>query len=177
MGNAEQLWIEEGYAVFALGGPKANKIEYLAKRLKRNKSAFYYYFATLELFTSRLLDYHLIQSKQMAQQFETTSTIQELVNIMIIHKTDLLFNRQLRVHRTNREFESCFKKTNEFVGTSFAKIWKEITELQDDSVSAKLLLQLSVENFFLRITEDSFNQAWLEDYFAETKLLVRKLKR
>lgn len=176
MSAAKKLWIDEGYRFFALHGPDGIKVEKLAKQLGRNKSAFYYFFSVPETFTSALLDHHLHRTNALAAKLKTAGDLQGVIEVFIEHKTDLLFNRQLRIHRTNAEFESCFVQTNQSVGDSIMPVWSTIIGLEDDSYLARLVLKLSVENFLLKITDEAMNARWLKDYFGELRFLVKEFK-
>ena len=77
MGKAEAIWIQEGYKTFAYGGPQSLKIELLARKIQRNKSGFYHYFADLELFTEKLLDHHLVQAHLLAEKEAACTSLDE----------------------------------------------------------------------------------------------------
>jgi len=177
MVKSEKIWINEGYLVFAKKGPEANKIERLAKSLGRNKSSFYYYFATQDIFTGELVSSHLIRIRLMAEKIQKIIKREDLIKILLQHHIDLLFNKQLRIHRINSQFENCVVKTNELVRDAIMPIWKNIIGLQNQPYLARLVLRLSAENFFLRITEDNFNALWLQNYFNELAQLIRELKK
>ena len=176
MNKSEILWLNEGYQIFAIEGPNGIKIERLAKRIERNKSAFYYYFATTEIFVIKLTEQHLAKCNDLATKINHTKNIEDLVKVLYSHKTDLLFNRQLRIHRENSLFEKCFIKTNQIVGDSIMPLWSQTIGLNDNSNLSRLVLKLSVENFFLRLTENTISPNWIRDYFNEMKQLIRKLK-
>ncbi|MEL6538392.1 MAG: hypothetical protein AAFQ98_23425 [Bacteroidota bacterium] len=176
MNEARHLWLEKGYLLFALEGPGGIRVSRMAKELARNKSAFYHYFATTEIFISHLLDHHLVQAKGMSAQMLQCQHLDDLVETMIAHKTDLLFNRQLRVHRHHAEFETYFTQTNSFVGDSIMPVWSKIIDLENNPALARLVLQLSVENFFLKATQEAFQPDWLKEYFLNVRALVREFK-
>ena len=71
----KEIWISAGYENFALTGPSGLKIEPLAKKVGKNKSSFYHYFADLELFMEELLKYHLQQSKIIAEKDAISSKL------------------------------------------------------------------------------------------------------
>ncbi len=169
-------WIEEGYFIFAYKGPNEIKIERLSKTIEINKSSFYHFFATKELFKEELLNYHLNCMIIMGQKFEEATKLEDLISIFIKHKTDLLFNRQLRIHRQKPIFQKCLLKTNEISSSSILNVWKSILELENNSYLARLVLRLSVENFFLQITEEHLNQKWLNNYFTQLKEMVSAFK-
>ena len=176
MTDSKEIWIQKGYQIFSDEGPDGNRISRLAKILGRNKSAFYHYFATVEIFTAELLDLHLRNASVMAKKMKVTETLNDLIDILIQHKVDLLFNRQLRVNRQKAEFEVCFSKTNQFVGDSIMPLWSNIIGLEGNSYLSRMVLQLSIENFMLKTTSQTLNRIWLEEYFVNLQLMIKKLK-
>ncbi|GAB5473079.1 MAG: hypothetical protein Mars2KO_11780 [Maribacter sp.] len=170
-------WIEKGYRTFAIDGPNGLKIEHISREVGKNKSSFYQLFANLKIFTSILLDYHLERSKLIAEKESKCSNLQDLVDVLIEHKVDLLFNRQLRVHRENAEFEKCFLRVNEMSIPAIIPIWSTIIGLDDNSYLAELVFRLSLENFFLQITDETLNGVWLKDYVHKIQILVSQFKK
>jgi AcrR family transcriptional regulator len=147
MNKIQQPWMEKGYRTFAYEGPQGLKVERLAKEVGKSKSSFYHHFADLEVFTSVLLDYHLKQADLLAEKESNCKTIEELIDVLVDHKVDLLFNRQLRVHRANPEFCSCLMETGKVTTQAIIGLWAEALELKDQTYLAGLVLKLSLENF------------------------------
>lgn len=176
MKDIERPWIEIGYRSFAQAGPGGLKIERLSKAVHKNKSSFYHLFGDLENFTNVLLTFHLEQAKIIAEKESKCLTLEDLIAVLIEHKTDLLFSRQLRIYRENKAFEKCFQKSNELTLPAVVPIWSAIIGLNDNSYLAELVLQLSLENFYLQITDKTLNAEWLENYFNDVKTLIRHFK-
>ena len=174
--SKEQIWIEAGYQTFAFDGPYSLRIEKLAKIVQKNKSSFYHFFSDLEEFTKRLLDFHLIQVKVMSDKESIAQNEKELTQIILEHKLDLLFNRQLRIHRDQKDFQACFIKTNEISLPGFMPIWKKIIDLDESTQLAQLVLMLSLENFFIQITENTLNVTWIAAYFDKIREMVKLFK-
>ncbi|GAB2478447.1 MAG: TetR family transcriptional regulator [Cytophagales bacterium] len=172
----EQIWIEAGYHTFAYEGPQALRIEKLAKKVKKNKSSFYHFFSDMEIFIGRLLDYHLEQAKVMSIKESSVQNQSELTQIFLDHKLDLLFNRQLRIHRERLDFEACFTRTNEISLPGFIPIWKKIINLDENSHLAEVVLMLSIDNFFLQITENTLNRDWITSFFEKNREMVKLFK-
>ncbi|MTB51740.1 TetR/AcrR family transcriptional regulator [Lewinella sp. W8] len=168
-------WIDLGYQSFAREGPAGLKVEQLARAVGKNKSSFYHHFADLDTFTEVLLDHHLNQARVMAHKEVACQSRDELIEIILDHKVDLLFNRQLRIHRQHPGFAACFERTNQITGPAFLGIWAKIIGLSSQTHLAELVLQLSMENFFLQITEATLNESWLQDYFQRLKATVSAL--
>ncbi len=177
MNKAQILWVQKGYQIFAWEGPLGLKVERLAKAVGKSKSSFYHFFADLDIFTDFLLKYHLEQSKVVADKEAQCTTLEGLIEVLVEHKIDLLFSRQLRIHRENPAFAECFTKINEISLPAIIPLWSDIIGLADNSYLSGLVLQLSLENFFLQITDETLNPDWLHHYFKNIKDLVRQFKK
>lgn len=177
MNEKQTPWIIHGYQVFAYKGPQHLKIERLSKEVGKNKSSFYHHFADLHVFTENLLSYHLQQAHLIAEKEAACISLPELIEVLVSYKVDLLFNRQLRVHRENRAYEACFMRTSQITTEAIIPLWAQVLELGDNTYLAKLVLQLSMENFYLQITDETLNRKWLASYFQELKNMVRALKQ
>ncbi len=169
-------WLQQGYTTFAHHGPEALKVERLARAVGKSKSSFYHYFADPEGFQESLLHHHLEQARLIAKKEAACQSLDDLVGVLLEHKTDLLFNRQLRVHRSHPAFERCFEATTELTVSAILPVWGRIIGLKDQSYLAALVLQLSLENFYIQLTPDTLNRAWLLDYFVELQHLVRSFQ-
>lgn len=173
-----QIWLLYGYKLFANKGPNGLKIEILARSVKKSKSSFYHYFADLELFTELLLEYHLERSKIIADKERLCkNVIPDLLTLLLEFKQDLLFNRQLRINRQNNEFKLCFEKASKEVGQAIIGIWAETLGLTDNSNLANMVLNLSLENFYLQITEQSLTYEWLLNFVSELQIMVKEFKK
>ena len=170
-------WILCGYELFAQKGPNGLKIEVIAKRIKISKSSFYHHFADLEVFTEFLLNHHLERASIIAERERLCkNVIPELLILLLEVKQDLLFNRQLRVNRNILPFKNCFERASKDVGQAIMGIWAETLGLTDNSNLAQIVLNLSIENFYLQITEETMTYEWLLSYVSELKKMVMEFK-
>lgn len=171
-------WITIGYEIFSHEGPKGLKVEVIARKVGKSKSSFYHHFADLEIYTSALLEYHMERSKMITEkEAKCKNVIPELLEIILEHKQDLLFNRQLRINRENPAFKICFEKTSQQVGEAIVGIWAKELGLGDNSHLSMMVLKLSMENFFLQITEDTMNYDWLVEYIKGLKKMVTEFQK
>lgn len=177
MKEIERIWLEAGYKCFASKGPAGLKIERLSKEVGKNKSSFYHLFADLEIFTERLLEFHLNRAKAISKKESAATNEQELIAIILEHKVDLLFNRQVRIHRNNPEYKENLDHIIQFSVEGLLPVWKDIIALQDNSALAQMVLHLSLENFYLQITEKTLNETWLKEYFANIRQMVYLFKQ
>lgn len=168
MNSKEEKWIIAGYQRFARFGPKGLKIEQLAKTLNTSRSSFYHRFADLDIYTSTLFDYHLQRSDIMCEATMQCQTMNpDFINSILTFKEDVLFNRQLRIHRQLPDYNAYIEKTHTPIENAFLNIWAKELNLQNNMHSAQMLLKLVVENFYMRISEENLNFEWLENYLNE----------
>lgn len=172
----QQIWIDAGYATMARQGPAGLMVEPLAREVGKNKSSFYHHFADLEVFTEALLRHHLAQAAIMADKERDCQTLDDLIEVLLGHKLDLLFNRQLRVHRQRADFTRCFEQTNQLTAVAMQQVWARILGLERQLNLADMVLQLSLENFFLQITEATLREDWLRQYFGRLQSMVQQFQ-
>jgi len=179
MNDAIKLpWVEAGYHLFAEHGPKGLKVEVIARQVKKNKSSFYHHFSDLEVFTEELLSFHMERAKQVAEFERSCKTIvPELLNVLVDAKTDLFFNRQLRIHRDIPAFRKCFEQSNELASRALMNLWATELGLSDNPKLASLLFKLVMDNFYLQISEKNLTYSWLLNYFAELGTMVEEMKK
>lgn len=169
----KEIWIKKGYEIFSISGQSGLKIEPLAKTVGKSKSCFYHFFADLELFTDYLLKHHIEQSNIIAIKERQAKNIDpELINVLIEHKTDLLFNRQLRINQDTKSFSLTLKQSNKIVGDAFVNVWVKDLGLQLTQKQIEGIFTLALENFFLQINVETLNYEWLSAYFRNLKRIA-----
>lgn len=173
-----QPWLLCGYGLFAKQGPSGLKIEVIARQVNISKSSFYHHFADLEVFIETLLKYHLERALIIADRERSCKkVVPDLLNLLLEVKQDLLFNRQLRINRDVSQFRKCFETASKEVGQAIIGIWAETLGLTDNSYLAGIVLNLSIENFYLQITEETMNYEWLLNYIRELQTMVKEFKK
>lgn len=178
MKEKEEIWILKGYETFALLGEKGLKVEQLSKDVGKSKSSFYHHFADLDIFIERLLQHHLNIAIVISEKEKLAKTINpELINILVEHKTDLLFNRQLRINSNNSNYKDTLTKSNYIIGKDFISLWLTDTKSGILQKQAEGLFELALENFFLLINSDNLNRVWLENYFENLKRIIRSFEK
>ena len=168
MNTKENKWILAGYKCFAKHGPNGLKVERLAKLLNTSRSSFYYHFYDLDIFTTALFDYHLQRSELMCEAaMACTSMNPDFINSILVFKEDILFNRQLRIHRHLPNYITYIEQSHTPIEKAFLDIWAKELRLENNLRSAQMLLKLVTENFYMRISEENLQFQWLEDYLNE----------
>ena len=177
MNSLTQPWIVAGYKLFAQEGPAGLKVERLARKVGKSKSSFYHHFADLEVFTEFLLAYHMVRAKDIAdRERKCANVIPELLEVILDVRQDLFFNRQLRIHRNIPKFKACFEASSHEVGDAIISIWAQELGLEGNSYLALMVLNLSLENFYLQITPQTLTYTWLEEYVRGLQQMVRAFK-
>jgi len=177
MTQNELIWIKTGYEVFATSGSGNLRIESLAQKVGISKSSFYHYFADIEVFTQLLMNYHLEQSKIVAEKERNAQNISpELIDVLIEHKIDLLFNRQLRFFQEKKLYKETLIKSNQIVGKEFITVWVKDLKLTLNRAQIESLFELALENFFLQINIENLNSQWLTAYFEHLKIIAKKFE-
>ena len=99
-----------------------------------------------------------------------------MINILIEHKIDLLFNRQLRINSNKSNFRDALIKSSKTIGTDFIKLWLTDTKLNLTPKQAEGIFELAMENFFLQINQDNINKEWLMTYFDNLNRISRNFE-
>jgi len=177
MADNREIWIKTGYEIFALQGETGLKIETLAKKVGISKSSFYHHFADLEVFMEFLLKHHLSQSQILAEKEKKAKSIDpELIHVLVEHKTDLLFNRQLRFHQNNKTYKQVIFETNRMVGHEFIDVWAKDAQLILTQKQLEGLYELALENFYLQINSENIHYQWLSDFFKNLNQIAKNFQ-
>lgn len=169
----KEIWIKPGYETFALEGQSELKIERLAKQVGKSKSSFYHHFGDIDLFVEILLKHHIDQSYIIAEKEQQCSNIEpELINTLLQHRTDLLFNRQLRINQIIKTYSATLIQSNRIVGDAFVNVWVKDLSLRLSKKQIEGIFSLALENFFLQINYENINYKWLSEYFTNLKRIT-----
>lgn len=173
-GKGKQVWLEQGYLAFAMAGKAALKIEPLAQQVGISKSSFYHHFADLDVFMEQLLALHLQRSGALAaKERNATSIDPALIEILVEHKTDLLFSRQLKVHPNEPAYQQVLQQTQQLIGNDFVKLWARELQWKGPMQQLEVLFALALENFYLQMSAETLEPQWLRNYFSQLASMLR----
>lgn len=170
-------WILQGYETFARFGENGLVVEQLAKDVGISKSSFYHHFADLDVFLEKICLHHLRQSEIIAEKERNAENIHsDLIRILIEHKTDLLFNRQLRIHADKPRYKDTLMQSSAIIGKDFIQLWLKDARLNLTPGQAEGIFELAMENFFLQIHADNINPDWLSAFFNNLNRISRSFE-
>jgi AcrR family transcriptional regulator len=171
------IWIKTGYEIFACEGVAGLKVEPLARKVGKSKSSFYHHFADIEIFTDHLLKNHIRQSCIIAEKEQNAKSIEpELIDILVEHKTDLLFNRQLRIHKEKKDYGDTLEQSTKIIGNAFVLLWVKELGLAMTQNQLEGIFTLAIDNFYLQITNENMRPDWLRAYFNKLKKTISGFK-
>lgn len=173
----KEIWIRSWYEIFALSGRNGFKIEKLAKTVGISKSSFYHHFAYLDIFIGQWCEYHVESSFILANKEKNIKNIQpELIDILLEHKTNLLFHRQLRINRNIDTYRENLKLSTRVVGNAFIMIWVKDLQLELEQNQLASLFELALENFYLQMNNDNITYQWLAEYFKNPARIAKSFE-
>lgn len=172
--KGKQVWLEQGYLAFAMAGKGGLKIEVLAQQVGISKSSFYHHFADVDAFMEQLLAMHTLRATVLAGKERNADSIDPaLIEILVEHKTDLLFSRQLKVHPNEPSYQKVLQQTQQLIGTDFVKLWARELQWKGPMQQLEVLFALALENFYLQMSAETLQPQWLRDYFAQLASMLR----
>lgn len=174
--NIRTPWLEVGYAIFSNAGPPGLKIEVLAREVGKSKSSFYHCFTGMDIFIDELLDFHVLKSNDIFHRIKQCNNLMpDVFEVLFEHKEDAFFNRQLRINRHVENYKSCFEKAHKPIEDALLEFWPVEIGLEDKPHLARMILNLTVENFYLRLTEETFTERGLRSYLDEIKAIAKEI--
>lgn len=172
----QSLWITTGYEKCAINGIDRLKIEQLAKAVGTSKSSFYHYFADLDCFVDILLSYHFERCEILADKEKNCLQIHpDLIDILLEHKIDLLFHRQLRINQNNSQIERALIKSNNILGNYSMMLWAKDINHNLSQNQLEGLFKIATDDFYMKINENNLNREYLYNYFNNLKQTTKQL--
>ena len=99
------------------------------------------------------------------------------LRLLAAHDMDLLFNRQLRIHRNNMAYQLCFQRANSVVEDEIESIWAEALGIPDQPRIARNIFSVVSDLFYQRVTRETLNYAWMVAFLAEVNGFMRDVIR
>jgi AcrR family transcriptional regulator len=170
MDSSAAPWIEAGYRVFALSGPKAFRVEQLAREVGISKSSFYHHFADMPFFIERILQYHLERGEQAALRTRACRSFDpDFIHLLVSIRMDLFFNWQLRLHREELAYQLCYQRAHSLVEQEVMGIWSEALGIPGQPQLARNIFTVVTDLFYQRFPKDQLTYEWFVAFLAEVR--------
>ncbi|MBX2964396.1 MAG: TetR/AcrR family transcriptional regulator [Cyclobacteriaceae bacterium] len=159
--NSKQQWIDTGYELFGADGLDGLQVERLARVMNLNKSGFYHYFKSRELFLDDLFLKHENESRAVALAFSAAPQFDpDFFTIILDNHHFILFHQQLVRYRHVAECNACYQRVSAVVDQGIARIFSDYMGIHDAELSAKFFDQVR-DMFFARINAKNLNEEFL----------------
>jgi len=171
--RGSEKWIDAGYALFATEGMDGVQIEKVARILKLNKSGFYHYFGTLEIFFERLVTHHHNMIDALIKDIQDSQNIDpDVLNALIKHHITMLAQVQLTRNKINPLFHSASEISNQKIDQAVLPVWAEHIGLLTNYDLALRFCGIVRDMFYTRIGVEDFNYSFLHSLAEEAKAIV-----
>lgn len=175
-GNKRNIWIDAAYSRFAKYGEAGLTVEAIARDLGKNKSSFYHYFGDLQVLKSEILNLHIQNSKLVGSKINEAKQLDpDVFNIIIEHKSDFLFHKQLKLEPFHA-YKEHYERAYALVKKPLIEKLSEGLGIEDKQLFSSALVGLVSDNFLLRIQDSTLSITWLSDYLKELQALTRHIK-
>lgn len=171
-----QNWIDKGYELFTHSGPNGIKVETLARKIHVSKSSFYHHFGDQESFLELLLEEHYHITERFGADAKRCKVFApDFIHLMIKYKSAILFQRQLRIHRENLDFQLAYQRAADSVNREMIGIWAKHMEISSDMNLAKSIYTVIEDSFYERVREKTFNIEWIYGFLHENESVIHGL--
>jgi AcrR family transcriptional regulator len=177
MKDRKEIWIKVGYEMFAMKGQIGLQIEPISRIVGKNKSSFYHHFADIDIFLDELLAFHLNQSKLISEKESKAKNFNpDIINILVEHKIDILFSKQLLLNQQNEKFKRILQIFDKNVADVYIFLLKTDFNLNLKQKGVESFFELLLHDFFLQINAENLNSIWLTEYVSNIKRLAKNLE-
>jgi len=174
--ETSQKWIEAGYEIFAVNGPKDFKVEKLAGAIGLNKSGFYHYFYDREMFFMELMKHHCRIGEQFAGEVANLKNFDpDYFNLLLKYKTGLFVQMHLRRNMNNQVFRDGYEKVQKLNDLKQIPLWAKYLGIPGNHELAAELMEIARDMVYTRLSIEMVNLDVLTVMFGGIKRIVEKL--
>ena len=175
--NSATKWLETGYTVFAHEGPDGLQIEKIARLLALNKSSFYHYFGTLEIFYELLVQHHYNKIDAAVRDAREAKNLDpDYLDTIVKHKVTFMVQMQLTRHTSNPLFSKACLKVHQKIDQSIIFLWNKHLGLTNNDEVSLLYLGFVRDTFYARISFENFNYPFLHELASGAKRIVQEIQ-
>src|SRR5688572_24786943 len=146
-------WIETGYNLLAVNGPEGVHIEKMARILRANKSSFYHFFGTLEIFLDELMLHHYDKVDLVLNDCKNARSLDpEYLEQVVKHKVTFMVQVQLARHKNIPLFSKACLHVNQKMDRSILQLWNKHLGVFDNDNLSLLCLNFVRDTFYSRVS-------------------------
>jgi AcrR family transcriptional regulator len=175
--GVSEKWIETGYQLFSQEGIPGIQIERMSRILGLNKSSFYHYFGTLEIFLDRLITHHhnhvelLVSDIKKADFFDP-----DLLNTLIQRQVTVMVQVQLKNSKSNSTLLAIGKIIEEQIDQAILPVWANYIGIPQNSGLAYKYLECVRDAFYTRISFEQFTYCFLHEFASGAKEIANQMQ-
>jgi AcrR family transcriptional regulator len=176
--NSATKWLETGYTIFAREGPDGIQIEKIARLLALNKSSFYHYFGTFEIFYELLVQHHYNRIDMAMKDAQVATCLDpDYLEIVVKHKVTFMFQMQLTRYKSNALFSKACSRVNQKMDESVILLWNKHLGVIDNDDLSLLFLGFVRDSFYARVSFENFNYYFLHDLVSGARRIVEEIRQ
>lgn len=176
MENSKKKWLEAGYEFFALDGPEGIQVERLARVLGLNKSGFYHYFGSREIFFEELLAFYNRKVDGYILEIGKLKSFEEYLELMVDNRLTVLFHVQLSRNSDKKVFRELFESNNPRIEKPIIPLWSAYIDLKPVNLAHKYF-ELVRDMFYCRVNKKNMNIEFLRELGGDAQVLLKQLQK
>jgi len=151
-------------------------VERLARILGLNKSGFYHYFGTADIYYQHLIVHHHEMIDLLCKDIDSIQSLDpDYLHVMIKHRVTIMANMQLTRNRHIKIFEKALDDANSKVDRLLLPLWADYSGLTEQPELALRFLAMVRDAFYARVTAAQLTFEVVESYFSEVKSMIREM--
>ena len=174
--TSADVWLEEGYSLFASEGIEGIQIERLARILKRNKSGFYHRFGDLEGFLAELLGLHQKIAHDFLHDLRAATAIEpDFFELLLKYKVPVMFQMHCLRYRQNPSFYQAAEAIHRKEDVILSPLWCKYLGVEDNPELAIRYFAIVRDMFYTRITFKDYNYEFLKRVVTEARVVLQQI--
>ena len=152
--RTKEAWLEKGYELFALHGPRSLSINKVGKEINQTRTSFYYYFNDLTDFINELIEMHLKLFEIFLERGkkECKQYIPDIHKLLSEFSIGLRFHQQLFNNRNNPVYNFTYMRCNEISAEAFTiDLFNKYYKLNADKSTLKLIHESLLDAWYSRL--------------------------
>ena len=170
--DSSKMWLDLGYELFSEEGHEGLQVERLSRILGKNKSGFYHFFRSKEIYLEKLMQMHVEKEETLIPKFTGLPEISgRFLDLLVDNKQTILFQTHLVKNRDTKLFQDTYFQVNRMIEMAVQPIWVKYLGVSDEV--AMKYWGIIRDTFYARVTSKTFNQVWLSEFMNEAKSILR----